>query len=487
LSRRVRAFANILSLQLSRVLSKIFSVFFIAIAARYLGTGGFGQWSLVFLLIGFFGLLADYGLDRMTVRDVARDLDLSRQYLTNTLTFKLLAIVPVTGLFLGLIHFAGYPRETVELLLIAIPILFLNVLSTPFSSIIQAHERIYWVSIVDIVQGFASSAIGVAILLLGFGIRGLLIMAIGFAFVRFIALWWITRRLIGNIWYPISLRFMRALIGRSFPFAVLGILAVIQMKADYFLISKMLGAEQLGLYAAAFKIFENIIMMGMAVNAALYPSVSALFGESRERLRRVYERMQKFFVIVAIPVAIFIFVFAHEIISLMYGQQYLDSVSVLIIFSLCFAILFPTIPMRLVINNSELLMKTLPYSVVMTILNIGLNLFVIPRYGIIGAAVVSFLAGSADVWIRIHFIRLIFPEDYHPVRVVWRPIIAAAICVSIIIVFSDLGRPLSAVLGFAVYIFSLHLMGEVGIEEYRLFVREPMVRILSFLAKRQSI
>ena len=303
-----------------------------AMAARYLGRGGFGQWSLILLLIGFFGLIADFGVDRLTVRDVARDLDASSKYLSNTFVFKLLSLLPATSMFLGVVFLAGYPEELVKLFLIALPMFFLGVLASPFSSVIQAHERIYLLSIVDIGLGFLTSISGITLLYFGSGIRGLLILNIVSSMARFSILFFVTRSIIHRMWHPIQLHFLRKLIKSALPFAILNILALIHWKVDYFMISKILGEEQLGLYAAAFKIFENIVFLVMAINSSLYPSVSALFGESREKLRRIYEGFQKYFIIVSIPITSIIYLFAREIILILYGSQYMGSVNVLIIF-----------------------------------------------------------------------------------------------------------------------------------------------------------
>ena len=484
MSRRSRAYKNVVSLQLSKFLSKLFGVFFVAFAARYLGAVGFGQWSLIFLFVGFFGLIADFGVDRLTVRDVARNLDSAAKYLSNTFAFKFLSLLPTAALLLGVVHFVHYPEETFELFLIALPLLFLGVLCGPFSSIIQAHEKIYVLSVVDICQGFATAVGGIILLLIGFGIKSLLVLHIVLNVVRFVTLLVITKGIVGRLWYPLKLHFLGNLIKPALPFAILSILALIHWKVDYFMISKILGEEQLGLYAAAYKIFEIVGMVGTTVNSALYPTISVLFGESREKLRRAYERIQKYFIIFSLPVAIIIFLFAEEIILSLYGNQYSESVNVLVVLSLGFCIFFFTIPMRMVINNSEFIIKLVPYSVLTTALNIVLNLVMIPRYGIIGAALVTLIAGLGDVLVRIMFIRKVFREGSHPLMLAWKPLVAATVMVATILIFSGVNKYVFTIAGLAIYVYVLNRMGELGLEEYRIFVREPMGRLISSIVKR---
>ncbi len=494
MSRRAKVYKNVFSLQLSRLLSKLFQIFFLAVAARFLGTGGFGQWSLIFLLVGFFSLIADFGIDRMTVRDIARERDNARKYLTNTFVFKFLVLLPSTCLFLVtirflnnpdtsfgffLVQFFTRPDETQTLFQLALVLLYIGVWTSPFSSIIQAYEKIYILSIIDILQGMITSIFGVILLYLGFGIKILLILYIGIALIRLIVLVFVTRGMLGGFWHPVQLNFMRYLLKAAFPFAILGIVAVIHWKVDYFMISKMLGEEDLGLYAAAYKVFENIVLVGFSFNAALYPTISALFSESREKLRRVYAKMQKYFIIVSLPVAILGYTFAEEIVFFLYGSQYGTSVNVMKILSLGFTVLFFTIPMRLIINNSEFIMKLVPYSVFTTSLNIVLNLIMIPRYGIIGAAIVSFLAGSVDVLVRIVFLRKVFPEGHHPLKVGWKPLVPAVAMIIVILLLSGINKYLAGITGLGTFGYILYLMGELGRDEYVLFIREPVGRIFS--------
>jgi O-antigen/teichoic acid export membrane protein len=481
-------------LQLSRILSKIFQVFFLAVAARFLGIGGFGQWSLIFLLVGFFGLIADFGVDRLTVRDVARNLDRARKYLMNTLAFKCLVLIPSTCLLLVAIRFLDYPDtsfglflvqffahpdETQILFQLALLLLYIGVWTSPFSSIIQAYEQIYILSFIDIFQGMISSVLGVILLYLGFGIKTLLILYIGIGLVRLIVLIFVARGIVGSIWHPVELHFMRYLIKAAFPFAILGIVAVIHWKVDYFMISKMLGEEELGLYAAAYKVFENIVLIGVTFNAALYPSISALYAESREKLRGVYAKIQKYFIVVSLPVAILGYAFAEEIILFLYGNQYGASVNVMKVLSLGFTVFFFTIPMRLIINNSEFIMKIMPFSVFTTALNIILNLIMIPRFGIIGAAVVTVLAVSVEVLVRIVFIRKIFCEGHHPLKSGWKPLVPAGAMILVVLLLSGIHKYVAGIAGLSTYVYLLYLMGELGREEYVLFIREPVGRLFS--------
>jgi O-antigen/teichoic acid export membrane protein len=450
--------------------------------ARYLGTEGLGQWSLLFFLIGFFGLIASFGIDKLVIRDVARDRTRSKEYLTNTLINRVILLIPATVLFLVSIHIGRYSEETIKILYIAMPILFIGALTGPFNSIIQAHERITSISLIELCIGFSGSVFGVILLFLGYKIISLVILNNCLFIIRFIVYVIYVQRLIGGIWKSLNLQLQKYLIKEAFPFAVTVVLIMIYWKADYFMISKMLGEDALGLYAAPYKIFETFIMLGQAFNSALYPTISSLYGDSRLAVRPVYEKIQKYFTIVSLPVAIIIIFFAREIIVLAYGDQYLESVNVLIILFSSLGIFAISAPMRLIITNSEYMLKLVPYVFLLASLNITLNYFAIPRYGIIGAALVTLIVGIVDLFVRIRFIHLIFPEGDHPLREAWKPWICAVVMVFIIFFF-EANKLALTFIGFAAYVSLLGVSGVLSKEEYKNFYITPKEILLSIISR----
>ena len=56
---------------------------------------------------------------------------------------------------------------------------------------------------------------------------------------------------------------------------------------------------------------------------------------------------------------------------------------------------------------------------------------------------------------------------------------SAVAMIAAILLLSGINKCLAAVVGLGIYSYSLVLMGELGRDEYRLFIREPVVRLFS--------
>ena len=80
--------------------------------ARYLGVELFGRYSLA-LTYGFFLMIfSDLGLNVIIIRDVARNRELLNKYVTNALFLKLILMAISLIVYLTLLFFLPYPRQT---------------------------------------------------------------------------------------------------------------------------------------------------------------------------------------------------------------------------------------------------------------------------------------------------------------------------------------------------------------------------------------
>jgi len=61
----------------TKVISKVFTFFYVMYTARYLGAEGFGILSFAIAFTAIFGIFTDLGLHQLTVREVARDKSLA--------------------------------------------------------------------------------------------------------------------------------------------------------------------------------------------------------------------------------------------------------------------------------------------------------------------------------------------------------------------------------------------------------------------------
>jgi len=182
---------------------------------------------------------------------------------------------------------------------------------------------------------------------------------------------------------------MLALLKESWPLALAGLTIYAQAYADQVIIGSALGGSELGQYAAAIRIIAvfGFIPIVIQTVAAVEITRAKQGGPAlyRHRLFNLYRLMFGIFLAVAVPLS----VFGSQVTRLLYGDAYAGA-----------SLLLPWLTLRLLftnfgvarsifITNENLFSFALVTAVAGALVNIGLNLVLIPAWGAPGAIVAS--------------------------------------------------------------------------------------------------
>jgi len=124
--------------------------------ARYLGPASFDILSFALALMSIFRVITNFGLDPLTVKEVAMDKSLAGKYLTSRIVLKLL-FGSLTFLIVSLImDILGYPEITKKVVYIITISTIIAEISNLFNDIYQAFERMEFMSIGQVMQSVLS-------------------------------------------------------------------------------------------------------------------------------------------------------------------------------------------------------------------------------------------------------------------------------------------------------------------------------------------
>lgn len=156
----------------------------------------------------------------------------------------------------------------------------------------------------------------------------------------------------------------------------------------------MKGPDKVGLYSVAVRLAESFNIIPIALMVSVLPLMSQYYKLSKNDFERIYQLSFKYLLIFIIPVASYISIYSDNIVSLFYGKGFLLSGSALRI--LIWAEVFVFLG---VVNNSILIAANKQkidsiFTGTSAFVNIVLNLVLIPKYGIVGAAIASLVSYS---------------------------------------------------------------------------------------------
>ena len=170
------------------------------------------------------------------------------------------------------------------------------------------------------------------------------------------------------------------------PFMLLGGMYVITSRSDTLMLGTMLGAEASGLYNPVVRGGQLLAFVLTAVNNVLSPNIAGLYAENKlQEMQRVVTQSSRMMVLVSLPIA-GILIFGSNWYLSLFGEEFLPARSALIILCLgqLFSIASGSVGIILTMTSNE--KSNLIGSTINVTLNIILNWFWIPMWGLSGAA-----------------------------------------------------------------------------------------------------
>ncbi len=385
----MKYFKNTSWLFAEKVLRMIVGLFVWIWVARYLGPEQFGLLSYAQSFVGLFTAIATLGLDGIVIRELVKDESKRDVLLGTAFRLKLMGAFGVLFFLAVAVNFTANDHYTnILIFIIASATIFqsFNVVDFYFQSKVLSKYVVY----AKIISFFISTIIKITLLLneapliafVWVVLFDSIILAMGFLYFY--------------LHNHLSLKFWRfdknvafSLLKDSWPLILSGIVISIYMKIDQVMIKEILGNEAVGKYAAAVRLSEAWYFIPMIISSSLFP---AIINAKKQSEKLYYARLQKLYdlmVWMAIAVAIPMTFLSDWIVDLLYGGKYNQAGSVLMIhiWTGVFVFFASAWGKHMLANNRQKIF--IKFDLLSTFFNVLLNLILIQRIGIIGAAIAT--------------------------------------------------------------------------------------------------
>lgn len=350
--------------------------------ARYLGPARFGEFSLALSYAALLTFVIDFGMSAQLSRTVAQRAGGHESALTATMVIRgglwLLATCAVWIATLVL----GYDRELRDaIVVLAISTGLLSVSAT-IGAYLQGEEEFLLPSIASVMQRFTVAGLGIVMLALG---ADLALIAGTFVVGAIVNLIVLVTALRHRPWVRpgLDVRSALHLFRGAVPLGSWFVAATFCSNVGMLLLERLAPAENVGWYAAAFRLFgAAAIVPAIVAGVVLYPILSRLSLGSRAELRTVIEKALTFLTLSGIAVALVFILWADRIVTLLYpaaGYAQAASSLRLLAFGLPFLYVNAVFIFSLFGLHQE--RRLLPIAIVAVILSPLANLAAIPLFG----------------------------------------------------------------------------------------------------------
>jgi O-antigen/teichoic acid export membrane protein len=243
-------------------------------------------------------------------------------------------------------------------------------------------------------------------------------------------------------------------------FALAGIFVRVYSYIDQILLSVLIGDQALGWYAVPYKITYAFQFIPAAFSAAIYPAMSNLFVCDKTKLKNVFEKSMLMLILIAVPVAVGIACLADKIILKIYTAEFTPSILTLQIFIFAIIPMFLNYPAGAILNACDRQARNTFNLGLTMVINVILNIILIPQFGFVGAALASVTSLSALFVLNLGQVPKIIKYDYKYLLVkLLKTILAAAIMAIVILILKPVVNFIILVgIGAIIYVGIMYLI-----------------------------
>ena len=381
-----RYFANTSWLMGHRVLSMVVALFVGVYVARYLGPERFGLLSYAGSFVGLFTALATLGLDGILVRELVKNPERRDELLGTAFWLKAGGAIIVCVCIATAIPFSHNDTQTnIMIAIIAFAVIFqaFNVIDFNFQATVKSRYVVY-AQLISLVVSSITKLVFVRISapLVWFACVFLLdavVLSVGLIAVYL--------QTTDKMWYwKWRWHTAKELLKDSWPLILSGMAISIYMKIDQVMIKEMLDAGSVGNYAAAVRLSEAWYFIPMAITSSVFPAIINAKKQSKElyyqRLQKLYDLMVWLAVAIALPTTFL----APWVIRVLYGDAFSPAAEVLSIHIWAGVFVFLGVASSQYLIAENYTRISFYRTFIGTIVNVILNIILIPKYGVNGAA-----------------------------------------------------------------------------------------------------
>src|SRR3989338_161334 len=425
---------------ISLVLTKVLGYGYKIIISRWLGANDFGLFALALAIISLIASIMISGIQLALSRYIAyhrekKDPEKIKRIIGATLqTILITNIIAGIGFWIfatEIAVFLHHPEIASLLKIFAFLLPFYSTLLT-LQKIFEGFQRIELSTAADIVlNGLRILLVG-ALVLTGMTIEGVSTTYLIATICTTVVFWIICEKVLTaftrNI-FTNNVKEMQNIVSFSWPLMISIIVHIIMTWSDTLLLGFYRTASEVGIYNIATPTANLLTVPAVALTTVFMPLMSTLFAKKEtQQMMNLYRTATRWTFLIALPIIFAIILFPERIINSSAGIGYIEGASVLVLLGIGVfinAIATPANMILLAMDKTKFMMKN---SIVACIASLGLNFYLIPKFGILGAGI-AFLASSLIIailrMIEIKTLLQIIPLDKKIGKIVIISILAA--------------------------------------------------------------
>lgn len=359
----------------------------IVYAARVLGASQYGVVSYAFSLAGFFLFVKNIGIDSILMREIAKHPDERKEYLSTAFWIEVMLLVITAFLLLVVAPRVAHVPEAIGLFPLVAAFLIFEDMRELLLAVVRGLEKMEVEALIIMIGNVVMAGTGFVLLRTSPTPHALLVAYLLGSLVALglvvIAVWEYLRGVLTHF----RKDFIRPLFKASWPIAFSGLAGMFLANVDVVMLGWWKVTSDIGLYAAGQKLVGVLGALPGALGTAVFPVFARLVGnDQRGHMEILGNHVFRVMFLAALPLVVGGALVAGPFVRFIFGSGYDGAGGVFTIMLISLLATYPTTVIFTILFAHNRQRETVLYAIITSLLNVGLNFFMIPRYGMYGAA-----------------------------------------------------------------------------------------------------
>jgi len=403
-------FKNTSWIVLSTAVGRVLGTIWVIYITRILGAVEYGKLAFALAFVSLFVSFLDLGLSTIVTREFSRDREREKEF-PAIFTLKILLGLGTAVLIFIASFFVTDNPEIQRIIWILAFFTFISQFPETFYAFFWAREKMEYASLANIFQVLLITGCGFLVI---FRFPSVKNISYSYLFASLIAL--IPLLILFHFkFFPLKISFQvniwKKFLKMSWPLALTSIFGVIYGYIDSTIMGFLGQITQIGWYNAALKIASFLASPASIIALSFFPVLGKFSKKSKEEFQKVWNRQTEIMIFLAFPAVVGGFVLAPKIINFIYGSDYNPSILAFQILIFMAGINFLNRSFSQVLIVADQQRKIFLVTVSGALINIVLNLILIPKYSLYGAA-----AAAVITHFLMFFLYFIFTAKFTLIR-----------------------------------------------------------------------
>jgi len=393
-----RGLKNASYLAIGHFISLAISFFGMVYIARMLGPNNYGIYVTVGAFVGMFDIITFYGINKVVLREGAKDLSQMSDYLEKAIGIKNLFTFIAIAVCIVASFFTPYSVQVKLYIILFSFTLVYTSFNGFFATVYKAAEKMQYNAILTVLRRILFVSLSIIFLYMGFGLLALFIIALFSQFFNLIINYKLTKRFLRFKFWS-GIRWDKYIIKPAIIFSILSFSFFLAGRIDLLMISIMGTSKDVGLYGVAYQITAVGMAMRTLIATAFFPIFVKTFSKNAVR----WKSLLKYSIAMGLGLLVFtsiISFYSGQIIPLVYGGVYFKSGTILSVLVFYVAIAFFNIPFLNTLQATHNEIHILKISWIAPVF-IGLNYLFFKTFGLIGIAYSTLIVACVNLILYI--------------------------------------------------------------------------------------